>query len=63
MSMKPPDTDCIPLAVMLHNRLDSPGHSELSVIREYWGDKSKDEIRERLRKVCDRLFANYLSAK
>ena len=41
-AIKPPDNDCLPILHSIHQRLDSPGHSEWEVFRERW-----PELKER----------------
>ena len=59
LSIKPPDTDCIPIIHRLHLRLDSPGHSEVSVFGEFWPDLDRDQIRNRLRRIADEHWARW----
>jgi len=53
MGMKPPDTDCIPLADSTHR--DVHQYGERRVLFERYGFTEKD-----LRVICDRYRAEYL---
>lgn len=54
MAIKPPDDDALPILHEVHQRLDSPWHSELSVFSGYWPELhgDKEAIRARLRELC-----------